>query len=298
VTDPAGNIGVHPVTLGDLVRTAQKRIAASGSDSPRLDAEVLLRHVIHVDRVGLFMRLDEHASQGVAEAFLDLVERRVTGQPVAYLTGMREFMGLAFHVTPDVLIPRPETELLVEWALDWLGQRSDLVVVDVGTGSGAIAVSIAALDTSAANRVIGSDISAEALRIAEGNAARLLTPFRRPNISFARGSLLTWRQEPVDLVLANLPYLTPRQIAGNPDLDAEPRLALDGGNDGLDLVRSLIFDLPRVFAPHGAAGLEVDPDQVDAVIDLLGDAFPEAEVEVISDLAGHRRHIVMRLQAE
>jgi release factor glutamine methyltransferase len=298
VIDSAGNIGVHPVTLGDLVRTAQKRIAASGSDSPRLDAEVLLRHVIRADRVGLFMRLDEVASQGVADAFLELVEWRVAGQPVAYLTGVREFMGLSFHVTPEVLIPRPETELLVEWALDWIGQRSDLVVVDVGTGSGAIAVSIAALDTSGANRVIGSDISAEALRIAEGNAGRLLTPFRRPNISFARGSLLTWRQNPVDLVLANLPYLTPGQIAGNPDLDAEPRLALDGGNDGLDLVRSLIFNLPRVLAPHGAAGLEVDPEQVDAVIGLLRDAFPGEEVEVISDLAGHRRHVVMRCQTE
>jgi release factor glutamine methyltransferase len=95
-------------------------------------------------------------------------------------------------------------------------------------------------------------------------------------------------------VLANLPYLTPGQISGNPDLSAEPRLALDGGNDGLDLVRSLIADLPRVLAPHGAAGLEVDPDQVDTVIDLLSSTFPEASVEVVSDLAGHRRHVVMR----
>jgi release factor glutamine methyltransferase len=279
--------------LSDLVRSAQATIAAAGSTSPRLDAEVLLRHVLNVDRVGLFVRLEEEASQGVTDAFQKLVARRIEGEPIAYLTGTREFMGLAFSVTPAVLIPRPETELLVEWALDWLTARFDVSIVDVGTGSGAIAVSLATLDTSERNRIVGSDVSATALDVAQGNADRLLTPFRRSTMSFEQGSLLEWRHDPVDLVLANLPYLTPRQIAENPELDAEPRKALDGGSEGLDLVLSLIEDLPRVLSRKGAVGLELDPSQVDMVEALLHERFPGAAVEIISDLAGHRRHIVM-----
>lgn len=279
--------------LSDLVRSAQAAIAAAGSTSPRLDAEVLLRHVLNVDRVGLFVRLEEEASQGVTEAFQKLVARRIEGEPIAYLTGTREFMGLAFSVTPAVLIPRPETELLVEWALDWLTARFDVSIVDVGTGSGAIAVSLATLDTSERNRIIGSDVSTAALDVAQRNADRLLTPFRRSTLRFEQGSLLEWRHDPIDLVLANLPYLTPEQIAGNPELDSEPRKALDGGREGLDLVRSLIEDLPRVLSMNGAVGLELDPSQIDPVEALLRNRFPEAGIEIISDLAGHRRHVVM-----
>jgi release factor glutamine methyltransferase len=282
------------MTLADLVRVAQQRIAESGSETARLDAEVLLRHVLRTDRIGLFMRLNESASEGVADAFNALVDQRVAGVPVAYLTGIREFMGFAFGVSPAVLIPRPETELLVEWALGWIGQRSDLTVLDVGTGSGAIAVSLAALDTSESNAITACDVSDEALEVAKANADRLLTPFRRKRLQFVNGSLLGWRIAPVDLVLANLPYLTPSQMASNPDLAEEPALALDGGTDGLDLVRGLITDLPRVLAPRGAVGLEVDPDQVDTVMALLAEAIPEGTVEVITDLAGHRRHVVLR----
>lgn len=285
-----------PTTLGQLARDAQHRLEAAGSSSPRLDAEVLLRHVMRLDRVGLFTRLDDTASEGIEQTFLHLVEQRVAGYPIAYLTGVREFMGLSFSVNPDVLIPRPETELLVEWALEWLGQREQMVVIDIGTGSGAIAVSVAALDTSERNVVIGSDTSDAALSVAKANADRLLTPFRRPSIQFQLGSLLTWRDEPADLILANLPYLTPVRIAENPDLQAEPQNALDGGQDGLELVRSLIADLPRVLASHGAVGLELDPDQTGIVNGLLLEEFPGAAIETIHDLAGHARHVVMTLR--
>ena len=281
-------------TLGALVRSAQSRIAESGSTSPRLDAEILLRHVMKLDRVGLFMRLEEDASQDIADGFESLVDERIAGQPIAYLTGTREFMGMSFAVSPDVLIPRPETELLVGWALEWLADRVNVSIVDVGTGSGAIAVSLAALDTSERNQIVGSDVSASALDIAMGNADRLLTPFRHEMLSFGVGSLLTWRQEPVDLVLANLPYLTPGQISENPDLNPEPRGALDGGADGLDLVRELIDELPRVLSPHGAVGLELDPAQIDTVEQLLRAKYPDGEIVVISDLAGHRRHVVLK----
>jgi release factor glutamine methyltransferase len=289
------HIDQSPATLAELVRDAQQRIAAAGSTSARLDAEVLLRHVTQLDRVGLFTRLNEPVPDGIALAFHDLVARRIAGAPIAYLTGSREFMGMDFSVSPDVLIPRPETELLVEWALAWLSGRAGAVAIDVGTGSGAIAISLAALDTSSSNTIIASDISETALNIARANADRLLTPYRRQNTHFVPGSLLDWRDGPADLVLANLPYLTLGQIDENPDLRAEPHNALDGGRDGLDLVRALIADLPRVLAPHGAVGLELDPSQTATVTDILSATFPGATIATIHDLAGHARHVVMTL---
>jgi release factor glutamine methyltransferase len=285
------NEGASP-TAEALVRQAQTEIAASGSSSPRLDAEVLMRHVLGLDRVGWFLRRADMIADHEIAAFTHLVQRRLAGEPVAYLTGVREFMGLTFHVTPAVLVPRPETELLVDWALEWLGERRDARIVDVGTGSGAIAVSIAALDTSEANPIVAADISADALAIAGANAQRLLTPFRRKRLAFVEGSLLTWRTEPIDLLLANLPYLTPSQIAGNPDLDAEPRLALDGGADGLDLVRHLIPQAVPLMAPGGAIGLELDPSQCEAVVRVLAESFPGSSPRIIEDLAGFPRHVI------
>lgn len=281
--------------LNDLVRIAQQKIAASGSTSPRLDAEVLLRHVLKLDRVGLFMRLEDPADPAIVDAFDALVARRISGQPVAYLTGRKEFAGLAFAVTPDVLIPRPETELLVEWALAWVDTRNTASVIDVGTGSGAIAVSIATLCRSDDISITASDLSEAALEVARSNADRLLTPFRRSMLSFVEGSLLTWYEQKADLVLANLPYLTDEQISSNPDLDAEPRAALEGGLDGLELVRRLIDDLPRVLDRGGALGLELNPSQIDPVIDMLRRTFLEPTIDVIADLAGHRRHVVMQV---
>ena len=199
-------------------------------------------------------------------------------------------MGMDFRVGPGVLVPRPETELLVEWGLEQV--RDGGLVVDVGTGSGAIAVSMAALAGDDA-RVIGTDLSADALAVARENADRLVEGSRRDRISFREGSLLEPVSERVDLVLANLPYLTPEQVDGNPDLAAEPRMALDGGPDGLDLVRVLVADLPRVLAEGGAVGLEIDPTQQAETEHLLRELYPGREVRTIHDLAGLARHVVM-----
>ncbi len=285
--------GAAQATLADLVRDAEDRLAAAGLATPRLDAEVLLRHVLGIDRTKLFLRLPDPAGQGVAQSLDALLDRRLAGQPVAYLTGIREFMGLPFQVDSDVLIPRPETELLVEWALDWIGLRPGASVVDVGTGSGAIAISIAALVPPERDlTVIAADISAAALAMAERNAD-LRDAQVRARLSFVQGSLLEPIQHPVDLVLANLPYLTPAQIAENPELAAEPFLALNGGADGLVLVRHLIADLPGVLAPGGAAGFELDPSQVDTVEALIRSAMPGKDVRTIHDLAGLPRHLIV-----
>ncbi|MGB3306236.1 MAG: peptide chain release factor N(5)-glutamine methyltransferase [Thermomicrobiales bacterium] len=281
-------------TLQAILATATLRLTSGGIASPRLDAEVLLRTILGIDRTRLFLRLPEPAPAEVIAPYEALIARRLAGEPVAYIVGQREFMGLPFHVAPGVLVPRPETELLVERALGWLSEHPDSAVIDVGTGSGAIALSIAAnLPPSSRAMVIASDPSIEALRIAIRNRQALSDRGIVEKVVFVQQSLLTETTGEVDLVLANLPYLTPEQIAENTDLDAEPRLALDGGEDGLDLVRALIDDLPRVLAADGAAGFELDPSQTDTVVSLLAGRFPGCRTRVIADLAGLPRHVVM-----
>ena len=213
--------------------------------------------------------------QSALAAYDDLLEERAGDIPVAYLTGEREFMGLTFEVGPGVLVPRPETELLVAWAISWLREREQepVTVVDVGTGSGAIAIGIAAaMGPDWPGRIIASDISPDALSVAARNRARLDPHAPRRHSSRARS--LSWLRGPVDLILANLPYLRPEQIAENPSLAAEPRLALDGGADGLDLIRSA--PCRRATRPRsgGAIGLEIDPSQRDDVVNLARRAFP------------------------
>ncbi|HEU5434073.1 MAG TPA: peptide chain release factor N(5)-glutamine methyltransferase [Thermomicrobiales bacterium] len=278
-------------TIADALAAATAELAAAGSETARLDAEVLLRHLLGIDRTALFVRLREPLAAEAARRFAQIVARRTSGEPVAYLTGEREFVGLPFRVAPGVLIPRPETEILVGWALAWLGERPAARVVDIGTGSGAIALSLARLLPPACRgSLVAADISPAALQIAAHNRAALGVIDR---VQLVRGDLATWLGAPVDLILANLPYLRPAQIAANRWLAAEPALALAGGADGLALVRRLVADLPRVLAPGGAAGFEIDPSQAGAVAALLATALPDGAVSVLPDLASLDRHVVV-----
>ena len=285
-------------THSDALRRGKRRLASTRTTTPGLDAEVLLRHVLGVDRTALFFRLLEPISAEDLAAYDQLLEERAHDIPVAYLTGEREFMGMPFEVGPGVLVPRPETEHLVSWAISWLRERErePVTVVDVGTGSGAIAISVAeAMGPRWQGRVIASDVSSNALLAAARNSARLDSHRR---ISIVQGSLLSSLPTPVDLILANLPYLRPEQLAENPSLDAEPRLALDGGPDGLDLIRQLLADAPRVLAPGGAIGLEIDPSQGDEVVNLARRSFPGSDVEVLRDLAGLDRHVTIQARPD
>jgi release factor glutamine methyltransferase len=284
--------GQHqPTTIFAALREGRARLAGAGVDTPQLDAEVLLRFVLGIDRTKLFVQMNEPVDPARVTDYQRLLDSRVAGTPVAYLTGEREFMGLAFAVTPRVLIPRPETEVLVEWALRWLRARNRATVVDVGTGSGAIGLSVSFhMGAVWPGRVIATDVSADALATAARNRARLGLQVR---VALRKCSLLDCIDEPVDLLLANLPYLSPTQIARNPELAAEPRLALDGGPDGLDLIRHLLADARRVMASAGAIGFEIDPSQRDIALSLAETAFPGARLGVLRDLAGLDRHITI-----
>ncbi len=244
----------------ELLRLALLDLRAADIQSPALDAQVLLAHVVGRTRTALLAGLDEAVSAAIQRRYEEFVQRRICHEPVAYLVGAREFWGREFRVSPAVLIPRPETELLVERALAMAGPSG--IAVDVGTGSGCIALSFA-LERPGWT-VYGTDTSPEALAIARQNVAAHAVPGR---VSLLRGSLLTPVRGPFDLVIANLPYVPSSDIAGLAlDVRAwEPRGALDGGPDGLDLIRSLVAQLPEKLRPGGVCLLELDPRHFDAL---------------------------------
>jgi len=278
-------------SIREIVRIAAGRLEQSGIDTSSLDAEVLMRHLLTLDRTRYLLRRNEHLPKGIGDQYAKLIEQRLHGASVAYLTGSREFLGMPFMVGPGVLVPRPETELLVEWGAAWLKGRSRALAVDVGTGSGAIAIGVSALAPPGSLRgVIAVEPSLDALRWAQANRSRLAPD---KTIAFIRGNLVSALSGPIDLVLANLPYLTPEQVEENFDLAAEPRSALVSGSDGLDLIRALMADLHRVLDPNGAAILELDPSQADNVLALARATFPDAVASILVDLAGLARCVTI-----
>lgn len=270
---------------------ATKYLRDRGSPAPRLDAEVLLAHVLGKDRVYLYREAGLVLDTDSEQRYHVLLERRAKGEPVAYLTGHKEFMGLDFTVGPHVLIPRPETELLVEKALatldGWSGRRS---VVDVGTGSGAIAVSLAKL-APAGTLVQATDISPQALAIARANALHHGT-----KVIFHCGDLLAPLQGllapgSVTVITANLPYIPrgamtilPRDVR-----DYEPASALDGGPDGLEVYRRLIPQAKTWLSTGGRLFIEISPEQAEQALALLPP--PRWQASVYRDLAGKARLI-------
>ncbi|HET9014828.1 MAG TPA: peptide chain release factor N(5)-glutamine methyltransferase [Thermomicrobiaceae bacterium] len=278
-------------TVRDLLGDARAALERAGMDTPRLDAEVLLMHVLDVDRAGLYLAYQRSAGEDETRRYLGLIARRGAGEPVAYLTGHREFMGLDFRVDRRVLVPRPETEFLVEWALAraqrWEGGGR---VVDVGTGSGAVAVSLARLlPASTAPLIVGCDTSLDALRVARENASRL-APGR---VALVAGDLLGWCRPGLDLVLANLPYL--RADQAHAGLAHEPPGALFATGEGFDLYRRLLPQARALLGPDGALLCELDPDQRPTALALARETFPTAHVEVRPDLAGLDRYLIVDL---
>jgi release factor glutamine methyltransferase len=273
-------------TWGKARAAATTRLrSAPGSDTAALDADVLLAYVLGVGKEALFAHPERELSTAEDARFQQLVERRGRGEPVAYLRGFKEFYGLRFLVDPRVLIPRPETEVLVDAAREFIAGRA-LTVVDIGTGSGAIAVAIAAHEHRA--RVIATDTSRDALAVAESNA---LANGVADRVEFRQGDLLTPITQQVDVVCANLPYLTDdsveRWVGQRASLAFEPRVAVVAGPDGLDVIRRCVSDLPRVLVLGGVALFECDPPQTRFVARMLeGVAL---RTRVFRDLSGSER---------
>lgn len=266
-------------TRGAARTQATEALRRAGTPIPALDADVLLAHALGVPKEALVAHPEIELNADEAARFEALVAKRADGVPVAYLRGVKEFYGLRFSVDPRVLVPRPETEVLVDAVRAWAAGRP-LTVVDVGTGSGAIAVALAVSEPTL--RVIATDVSADALAVARANADA-----HGARVDFREGDLLAPVLEPVDAVAANLPYLRDldlERLAGDrTSLAFEPRLATVAGPDGLGLVRRAIADLPRVLTPDGAAFFECDPPQVEPIAALLA---PLGRVDVLRDLAG------------
>ena len=285
-------------TLGSALAAAAARLREADLPTPRLDAELLLSHVLGWDRARLYAALPDPLPAGVTGPFAALLARRLAGEPVAYLVGRREFMGRDFVVGPGVLVPRPETECLVEWLIARAGGRPDgarqLRTVDVGTGSGAIAHSLAHALPGA--RVVAVDRSATALAYAAENRRRQGLTGR---VALVRGDLLA-PVGPVDVIAANLPYLHPGQLHAG--LAHEPLEALlasppDSSDpadpDGLDLYRALLPQAAALLAVPGLLAAEIDPSQASAMLALCRAAFPRAAVGVERDLAGLERFVTV-----
>ncbi|TVR75121.1 MAG: peptide chain release factor N(5)-glutamine methyltransferase [Sphaerobacteraceae bacterium] len=272
------------MTVSDLLREGTRTLRESVSESPGLDAEILLREALGATREQLFDALPSPVRPAAAISYRKLLKQRVDGIPIAYITGRREFYGHEFIVNSHVLVPRPETEFLVEFALEWLKQKEEPCrVVDVGTGSGAIAISVA-LETASQHIMLASDVSPEALDVAARNAEAL-----GAIVQFVEGSLIDWLEEPVDLILANLPYLRPDQA--HDGIEHEPAVALYAGDDGFSLNRSLLEDAPNKLRAGGAVIMELDPEQRDLALSAAQANLPDAGIEILADLAGNDRYL-------
>jgi len=297
----AGESSGTSATIGGLLTEATGRLRQSGSESAALDAQLLLGHVLGMARAGVLAHTELVVPAAQAAAFRAAVERRGRGEPVAYIRGIKEFFGLAFSVDPRALIPRPETESLVELCLERLralltgrprpAGSAPLLVWDVGTGSGAIAVSLAVecrrRGYAADVRLLATDLSSDALSLATENAVGHGVA---DMITFGVADLLEPASMPADIVVANLPYV-PSAVVPSLSVAAsfEPTLALDGGSDGLDLIRRLLANLPSALAADGMALLEIGADQTDALRAEVQHRLPGWQIAFHADLGGHPR---------
>jgi release factor glutamine methyltransferase len=287
-------------TLVEVIRLSTRFLSERGSETPRLDAELLAAHSLGLRRLDLYLQYDRPLAEEELEPVRALLRRRAAGEPVAYLVGEREFYGRRFRVTPDVLIPRPETEVLVERTLRWARaaagpQGEGLRLADAGTGSGCVACTLAAELPGAT--VVAGDVSAAAVAVARENAARLGLDGR---VEVGEGS---WEAPlaagaPYDALVSNPPYITSSEMEGlmRDVRDHEPRLALEAGEDGLDAYRALLRGCLPLVRPGGLLAMEIDPRRREAVTGLVAAGRPGSEVTVVDDLAGHARVVEARLR--
>jgi release factor glutamine methyltransferase len=302
--------------IRNLLKTAAQRLAEAGCDTPGLDAEVLLAHTLNKDRAWLYAHPLEALDKNHLDKFYHLLHRREQREPVAYLTGYKAFFALDFHINRHVLIPRPETELLVETAIQIVSLRTGeaasgksshhtqyasrplrsnrntyhLSIADVGTGSGCIAIALA--KNIAAASFFAIDVSPAALQVARQNAVRYGVA---PRIHFLGGDLLQPLTRSFDLIVSNPPYVSHSELnATAPEVSRyEPQLALAGGQDGLEIIRQLLPQAKEKLKPGGSLLVEIGAAQGPAVVHLAKKHFPKANVHIKKDLAGRDRLLVV-----
>ncbi len=281
-----------PTTLTQLRQTAIDRLTPADVDAPRLTAEVVLAHALGLTRAQLLTRIDGPLTPDELNRAQRDLDRLINGEPLAYVVGHREFYDIDLLTDRRALIPRPETECLIERALKCLSHRPAPLIADIGTGCGAIAITLATHLPRA--KVIATDLSADAIDLARENARHLGVDDR---LEFRSGSLLTPITETLDLLAANLPYIDDkdwpylaRTIRGH-----EPMMAFIGGPDGLNLVRGLLRDAPRVMRSDSCILLEIGAYQGDAVTEIAQEHFPGAHISIEPDYAGLDRLAVIEV---
>jgi release factor glutamine methyltransferase len=280
-------------TIKTLLSWTSDFLASKGIESPRAEAQILLAHVLKCNRVDLLVRYEEQPSEAERTRFRELIQRRVAGWPVAYLVGTRDFYLLSFEVTPAVLVPRPETETLVLEALSYLNTMTAPTVLDIGTGSGCIAICIAHQKKEA--QVAAVDVSPDALVVAQRNAVRHGVAER---IAFLQGDLFAPLAPGTtfDLIVSNPPYIAPDEF---PTLaadvrDHEPRVALEGGSDGLAFHRRIAAGVGPFLKPGGRLLVEIGFTQEESVREILS-RQPELELgPTIKDMSGNPRVVVAK----
>lgn len=272
------------MTRRELLTRAQTLLASQNVPYYRLEAELLLRFVLQISPVELFASPEAAVNPAQAKQFQRLIARRLHGEPSFYIIGTREFYGRDFKVTPAVLIPRPETELLVEKAIEAAGKYPRPLVADIGTGSGIIAITLALELPQAA--VIATDISTEALEVARHNASTYGVSGR---ITFLAGNLLEPLPRSVNIIVANLPYVTAVDMPRVNTVGFEPEIALYGGADGLDLVRELILTANGKLLPGGCLLLEIGLGQQAPLERFLKQKNLADRVAFYQDLSGITR---------
>jgi release factor glutamine methyltransferase len=271
----------------EALTSARDTLTSSNIEEPALEGEILLRHALGISRTQLYIDLNFELSPRQEKALCQLLTRRRRGEPSAYITGHREFYGLDLIVNHNVLIPRLETELLVDLAIKLAEDKKITKIADIGTGCGAIAVSLAKYLPDAI--IYATDISPGALEVARQNC---LNHGVADRVVLLYGDLLEPLEKPVDMIAANLPYVRKIDLPRN---GYEPEMALDGGKDGLDPIKKLIRQAGRKLKKGGYLLLEIGMGQAESVKDILCKAFPAGDVGVYKDLAGIERVVSLRL---
>lgn len=280
-------------TIGSILKWTEQYFNDKGVESSRLDAEVLLSRVLGKERIYLYVHFDQPLQQAELSRFREMIKKRVQRIPVAYILGEKEFMGMDFLVSPAVLIPRPDTEILVENVIERLKNAGNVNIVDIGTGSGAIAVSILAKCSNVSG--VAVDISSKALAVAKENATKHNVDMRLEFIKSDVYGNLPDRQ--FDAIISNPPYIPDEDIAGlEPEVKHEPHGALAGGKDGLDFYRRLIQEGIKFLKPDGFMAFEVGIDQAEDVADLGRQTGVFHHFEIIKDYGNIDRVVIMKKQ--